>query len=385
MTDPQTVLVTGVGGYWGARLAAQLTIEPGLHVLGIDATPPTNPIRGLDFIQTDVRNPLLVDLLRDEGVTTVCHLSFIEAERHSEANFDLNVIGTMKLLGACVQAGVRKVILKSSMAVYGASPANPAFLAEQSPLNGSRRTGALRHLLEIEAFCNGFRGQAPGMTVTTLRFANIIGPTANTPMTRFLSTSTTPRLLGFDPLLQVIHEDDVIGALAHTVIHDTPGIFNVAAEEPMPLSRLIALADKVAMPIFHLAVYWGNPLFSGVGVPVNQLWPIEPDYLRFGWVGDLAQMRGVLGFTPQFTGPEAVRAFTARQRIARYAPATADLVKDELLLGDTLERRRRAKASAAQAAPAQPCPPAKPIDAEAPFGNTDELDETAVRAEEVML
>jgi UDP-glucose 4-epimerase len=379
--------VTGVGGFWGARLAAQLAAKTDLRVLGIDATPPANPIRGLDFIQADVRNSLLVELLRDEGVTAVCHLSFIEAERHSETNFDLNVIGTMKLLGACAQAGVRKVILKSSTAVYGASAANPAFLTEGHPLNGSRRTGTLRHLLEIEAFCNGFRGQAPGMTVTTLRFASIVGPTADTPMTRFLGTPATPRLLGFDPMMQVIHEDDVIGALAHAVIHDAPGVYNVAAVEPMPLSRLTALADKVAMPIFHLAVYWGNPLLSGVGVPIKQLWPIEPDYLRFGWVGDLARMRDVLGFSPQYTGPEAVRAFTARRRIARYAPASKDLAKDEELLGDTLERRRRAKISSAQASPAQPCPPAEPsppaqADAEAPLEN---MDETDVRAEEVML
>jgi UDP-glucose 4-epimerase len=389
MTDPQTVLVTGVGGFWGARLAAQLTAETDLHVLGIDATAPANPVKGLDFIQADARNSLLVELLRDEGVTTVCHLWFIEADRHSETNFDLNVIGSMKVFGACAQAGVRKVILKSSTAVYGASPANPAFLTEGHPLNGSRRTGTLRHLLEIEAFCNGFRGQAPGMTITTLRFANIVGPTADTPMTRFLSTPATPRLLGFDPMLQVIHEDDVIGALAHAVTHDAPGVFNVAAEEPMPLSRLTALADKVAMPIFHLAVYWGNPLLSGVGVPVKRLWPIEPDYLRYGWVGDLAQMRGMLGFTPQYTGPEAVRAFTARQRIARYVPASRDLVKDEELLGDTLERRRRAKASSAQATPAHPCPPAElpPAQAEAvaPIEDADETDETEVRAEEVML
>jgi len=389
MTDPQTVLVTGVGGYWGARLAAQLAAETELRVLGIDATPPANPIRGLDFIQADVRNALLVELLRDESVTTVCHLSFIEAERHSEANFDLNVIGAMKVFGACAQAGVRKVILKSSTAIYGASAANPAFLTEAYPLNGSRRTGTLRHLLEIEAFCNGFRGQAPRMTVTTLRFANIIGPTANTPMTRFLSTPATPRLLGFDPMLQVIHEDDVIGALAHAITHDAPGVFNVAAEEPMPLSRLTALADKVAMPIFHLAVYWGNPLLSGIGVPVKQLWPIEPDYLRFGWVGDLALMRGVLGFTPQYTGPEAVRAFTARQRIARYVPASKDLVKDEELLGDTLERRRRARAIAGETTPAPPCPPTElppaHVNAEAPLDNAYETDETEARAEEVML
>jgi hypothetical protein len=206
-------------------------------------------------------------------------------------------------------------------------------------------------------------------------------------MTRFLSTPATPRLLGFDPMLQVIHEDDVIGALAYAVTHDAPGVYNVAAEEPMPLSRLTALADKVAMPIFHLAVYWGNPLLSGVGVPVKQLWPIEPDYLRFGWVGDLARMRSVFSFTPQYTGPEAVRAFTARQRIARYVPASKDLVKDEELLGDTLERRRRAKAIAAQLAPAQPCPPAEPPhgDAEALLDNAYETDEPEARAEEVML
>ena len=373
-------------GLLGARLATQLAAETDLRVLGIDATPPVNPIRGLDFIQADVRNPLLVELLRDEGVTTVCHLSFIEAERHSEANFDLNVIGTMKVFGACAQAGVRKVILKSSTAVYGAGPANPAFLTEGYPLNGSRRTGTLRHLLEIEAFCNGFRGQTPGMNVTTLRFANIIGPTANTPMTRFLSTPATPRLLGFDPMLQVIHEDDVIGALAHAVIHDAPGIFNVAAEESMPLSRLTALADKVAMPIFHLAVYWGNPLLSGVGVPVKQFWPIEPDYLRFGWVSDLARMRGVLSFAPQYTGPEAVRAFTARQRIARYVPASKDLVKDEELLGDTLERRRRARAITAETTPAPPSLPAElppaHVDAQAPLESIDEIED---RTEEVML
>jgi hypothetical protein len=140
------------------------------------------------------------------------------------------------------------------------------------------------------------------------------------------------------------------------------------------------------MPIFHLAVYWGNPLLSGIGAPVKQLWPIEPDYLRFGWVGDLARMRGVLGFAPQYTGPEAVRAFTARQRIARYVPASKDLVKDEELLGDTLERRRRARAISAETAPAPPALPAEPppahVGAQAPLESIDDIED---RTEEVML
>ena len=73
----------------------------------------------------------------------------------------------------------------------------------------------MRDLIEIEAFCNGFRGQYPDITLTILRFPSIVGPTADTPMTRFLRSQLTPSLMGFDPLMQLIHEDDVVEALWH--------------------------------------------------------------------------------------------------------------------------------------------------------------------------
>ncbi len=347
MSDKQVILVTGVANTWGARLAARLInggqAESGYHVIGLDTEPPPDTLKGLDFIQADVRNPLLVELLTSENVHTVCHLDFVESLRPNETAFDHNVMGAMKLLGACAEAGVRKVVLKSSMTVYGANPNNPAFITEQQPAQAGKGYGTTRNLAEIEAFCNGFRRQVPGMILTILRFASIVGPDADTPMTRFLKQPLAPVLLGFDPLMQVIHEKDVVDALAHAVEKDVPGVFNVAAEGILPLSRLMALASKLPIPIFHLFAYWGSDILGVAGVPTGPHWPIEIDYLRYSWVGDLAKMREDLGFVPHYTAEEALREFAGEQRLRRYMPESVALAYDEERLRDTLERRKRAR------------------------------------------
>jgi UDP-glucose 4-epimerase len=347
MTEKRVILVTGVAGYWGAQVASRLigdaASEKDYHVIGLDSQPPDESLKGLDFVQADIRNPLFVELLRSERVHTVCHLVFSESVRATEAAFDINVMGTMKVLGACAEAGVRKVVLKSSMTVYGANPSNPAFITEQQPLQANRAYGTTRNLVEIEAFCNGFRRQVPEMVLTILRFASIIGPQADTPMTRFLKRPMAPVLLGFDPLMQVIHEKDVVEALVYAIHNDVPGVFNVAAEGVLPLSRLMALAAKIPVPVFHLFAYWGADLAGAVGASVERHWPIEMDYLRYPWVGDLAKMREDLGFVPRYTAEEALREFAGQQRLRRYMPESAALAYDEERLRDTIERRKRAR------------------------------------------
>jgi UDP-glucose 4-epimerase len=348
MNDKKVVLVTGVSKYWGAQVATRLLdrsdspIEDAnqqldrFHVIGIDGEPPKTEINGLDFIQTDVRNPLLLDLLRTENIDTVCHLVFDERSRPSEASFDLNVMGTMKLLGACAEAGVRKVVLRSSTAVYGAKPSNPAFLTEKHPLQGDKRQGAIGNLVEIEAFCNGFRRQVPDMLLTILRFSSIIGPDVDTRFTRYLKQPIVPTLLGFNPLMQVIHESDVVAAIINAIVNDKPGVFNVAAEGTPPLAKLLALAGRSSVPVLHLCAYWSKPLLHGY-------WPVEVDYLRYPWVADLTRMRDEMGFIPQYTAVEALREFASQQRLGKYKPDEPVSAKDEELLRDIMERRRRMK------------------------------------------
>ena len=349
MAGQKVILVTGVGNYWGTRLIKRLlsqernSQDSDFHVIGLDLEPPQEEIKNFDFIQADVRNPLIVDLLKSEGVDTVCHLVFIERVRPTEAIFDINVMGTMKMLGACAEAGVRKVVIKSSAMVYGAHPSNPAFLTEEHPLQGSRDYGYCRDLVEIEAFCNGFRRQVPEMILSVLRFSNIVGPNANTPFTRFLKQPLSPVLMGFNPLMQVVHEDDVVGALAYTLGQDAPGVFNIAAEGVLPLRRIMGLAAKMTLPVLHPFAYFGKDLIGMTGAPLGRYFPIEPDYLRYPWVTDLSHMRDVLGFEPRYTGEEALREFAGQQRLNQFSPETVPLAFDEERLRDTIERRRRAR------------------------------------------
>lgn len=333
---PPTILITAAAGYWGTRLAAALAAQPGdLRLLGVDRKPLPQEIPGLDFIRGDIRNPLIQDFLAAERVQTVVHLDFVEHPRHEQKAYTHNVLAAKKFFAMCAAAGVRKLILKSSTAVYGAHPTNPLFLTEDHPLNGSRMYAHNQHLAEIESFANGFARQHPALSLTILRFAHIVGPTADTPLTRFLTDARAPSLLGFNPLVQIIHEDDVIAALAHAATHHHPGAFNIAADPPLPLNKLMALAGKLPLPVPHPLAY------AAASGPRAQHLPIEPDYLRYPCVAALEKMRTQLHFTPQHTAEETLRQFAEATRHMPYVPDPLARAYQKSPLKDILERRLR--------------------------------------------
>lgn len=347
MTDTRVVLVTGVAGFWGSRVAAQLVGRADLQLMGLDIEATGDGIKGLDFVQADVRNPLLADLFETANVDTVCHLAFAETSRPNSAAYDANVKGTIHLLEACAEAGVRKVVLKSSMAVYGAHPDNPAFLTEAHPLRGNRRYGYVRDLIDVEKFCAGFAHHAPALLTTILRFSSIVGPQVDTPMTRFLREAWTPSLLGFDPMMQVVHEDDVVRALVHALDHDAPGVFNVAAEGVMPLNRLRSLAGKRRVAVAHPLAYWAARALGAGGLGFQRYAPVELDYIRYPWVGDLRRMREELDFHTRLDAEEALQDFAVRHRGGPYPSEPVWLSRDEERLQGVIDVRRQARAEQA--------------------------------------
>ena len=284
MDEQRVVLITGVSGTWGGRLAQRLLAEPGFHVIGLDAEPPEDEIEGLDFVQADVRNPLLAELLRSESVTILAHMAFLETARHSEAAFDFNVMGTMKAVGATAESGVRQVVWPSSTMVYGAHPDNSAFLKENTTLRGSRSRAANRYRLEIESFLNGFRRQAPEMALAVLRFANVVGPTASSPMNQYLRQPVAPILLGFDPMMQLIHEEDVVEARPRRA-HRRRRRIQRSGRSAHAADAYPGAGGK-PLPVPH-------PLAS---TRLRRLSPFSPSYLRYRWIADVTAMREKLGF-----------------------------------------------------------------------------------------
>jgi len=311
-----------------------------MHIIGLDEKTPAAGSTSFDFIQADVRNPLLTDLLSSETVHTVCHLKFVHRVRPSRAASDVNVVGTSNLLSACAEAGVKKVILTSSTMVYGAHPDNSTALSEEHALRGNRGYGYVKDLLDIETLYREFQHQVPELRLTILRCANIVGPTVDSPMTRFLRNRWAPALMGFDPVMQLIHEDDVLEALVHATCSDVPGVFNLAAERAMPLSQIMALSGRVRLPLPHPLAYWGAGVLGRGTVQLDRCLPIEPDYLRYPWVADLTKMRDVMGFAARYTADEALSEFVARPR---YMSRPETLAAEEKRLRATLERRRRSR------------------------------------------
>jgi UDP-glucose 4-epimerase len=204
-------------------------------------------------------------------------------------------------------------------------------------LNAPKKYGYLRDWIEIEKYAESFRDQNPDATLTVLRFGNIVGLKADTPLTRFLRAEEAVTLLGFDPMLQVIHENDVIAALIHAVNGNYPGTYNVATEKGMPLWKMLGLARKVPLPVLHPLAYWSVSL----GGP--RLAPLPLDYLRYPCMGDMQKMRDELQFTPQYTPEETVRELASQQRLRKlFGKKSADAL-DEDRLRDTIQRRKRAR------------------------------------------
>jgi UDP-glucose 4-epimerase len=287
--------------------------------------------------------------LRSEGITTVCHLNFRHSLHPNHAAYEANVVGTQKLLDACSKAGVGRIIVVSSTAVYGAHPDNPAFLSEQHALRASRNFGYTRDLLDIEALCSEFRHQAPHVSLTVLRCANIVGPTVRSPMTRLLADPWAATPLGFDPLMQVICEDDVLELLTHAVLDDRPGMVNIAAEGVMPLSRLIALSGKWHSGLLHSLGYVAAGIGGALGLQRERSVPMPLDYLRYTWVADLTRMRDELAFAPQYTCEETVQHFAAHYRTQRHLSPSELLASDEQHLKKVLRQRRRDRSEPADA------------------------------------
>jgi UDP-glucose 4-epimerase len=326
-------------------VAGQLLQRTDVRVLGIDRRPPGRDLAGLDFVKADVRNPLLVDLLLAEGVDTVIHLAFRERQWRREQDFESNVMGTMMLVGACAEAGVRQLVLKSTSALYGAMPESSMYVPEDWPLQARPVYAYLRDTLDIEQFLPTFCREYPGLRVVVLRFPNVVGPGILSPFVRLLQLPMMPTLLGFDPVLQVIDADDAVAALVHAALVEADGPCNVAASGVVTLHQVAGVLGRPLLPLPHLPLYWSWGLLSGLPAGRRSLgWlPLEPDYLRFPWTAGLTRMREVLGFTPRRDALEAVRHYVETQRISHYRmPADLRPYQDDHL-DEILAARRRAR------------------------------------------
>jgi UDP-glucose 4-epimerase len=310
----RTVLVTGVSRYLGGRLAALLGAEPGLSVIGVDVVAPDVPIPGTRFVRADIRNPVIAKVMGEAAVDTVVHMGVIATPKQAGGRStmkEVNVIGTMQLLAACQRTpSVRALVVKSTAAVYGSGAKDPAMFTEDMEPKHAPMSGWAKDSVEVETYVRGFARRRPDVTVTTLRFANFIGPRVETAMTGYFSLPVVPTVLGFDPRLQFVHEDDALGAIRVAVLSPRQGTFNVAGDGVLLLSQAIRRSRRASVAV-------PSALFGvvGRGMSARGLADFSPEsvrYLTYGRALDTRAMRRTLGFEPVWTSEEAFMQFVRR-------------------------------------------------------------------------
>jgi UDP-glucose 4-epimerase len=240
------------------------------------------------------------------------------------------------------------MIFRSSTAVYGAHPDNPAFLTEDMPQRGSRSYGYTSDWLEVESLIEDFRDRESQTSLAVLRFANIVGSSSDTPFTSFLRQPSPLVLFGFDPVMQMVHESDVLAAISFSVLNNTEGVFNIAADGPMPLSRILRLVGRFPMPILHPIAYRGLNLWRKGQYKGCDYIPIEWDYLRYPWVADTRKMHREMGFSPSISSENGLLEFAGRWSPESEGPGSDEPPTDEAHMRDIMQRRAQERNSDVQ-------------------------------------
>ncbi len=308
----QVVLVTGVSRYLGGRVARALAQRRDVaRVIGVDVVPPSHGIGGAEFVRADIRNPVIGKVIARAEVDTVVHTNVIATPTSAGGRAsmkEINVIGTMQLLAACQRSpSLRRLVVKSTASVYGASAKDPAMFTEDMGPKVMPRAGWGKDSVEVEGYVRGFSRRRPDVDVSVLRLANVVGPGMHTAITDYFELPVVPVVAGRDPRFALLHEDDAVASLVQATCGPCTGTTNVAGDGVITVAQAAHAAGRITVPV-------PGPLVAGVSRAVRRagLADFSSDqvaFLSYGRGLDTTRMREVLGFEPRWTTRAAFADF----------------------------------------------------------------------------
>jgi UDP-glucose 4-epimerase len=328
----RVVLVTGVSRDLGARFARSLAATDDFEVIGVDLTPPRHDLGRVTFVRADIRNPVIAKVIAGRSVDTVVHMAMVSTPGSAGGRSsmkEINVIGTMQLLAACQKAeSFRKLVVQSSVSVYGASPRDPVKFTEEMSPRVQPRTGFGKDSVEIESYVRGLARRRPDVVVTTLRLAALMGAGVDSHVTRYLSLPVVPKVMGFDARLQFLHPSDAVRALLLVTRQDIPGTFNVAAEDMVSLSQALRLMGRPSIGVLQSAAPVVATMFRQARL--TDFSADQIDALTYGRGMDTARFRAAADFEPEFSSRAARAEYVSSAKPGLISPQRVESVLSSL-------------------------------------------------------
>ncbi len=303
--DMVTIAVTGAAGLIGRQLVPALAADPTVtRVVALDVREPIRRLPGVEFHLADVLHRDLKPLLED--VDVLVHLASVVdpiPDEHLMAR--VNVEGTRRVLDAASAVGIRKIVRVSSAAVYGAWADNAVPLTEDAPLRPNRAFSPAVQAAEVERLLAEWRDNHPGVVVTVLRTAPVLGPGAERLPSRLLLGRPRLRVRAATPPVQAAHVDDLVTAIAHVALADHPGTFNVASDGWIDHDDAEALLPPTRVPPVP-AELLERVLTRTWSTGLGEVPPGVVPYLIHPWIITNEKLK-TTGWRPTHSNQEALR------------------------------------------------------------------------------
>ncbi len=297
----ERLLITGIAGGQGRLVAKRVADE--FEVSGVDRVPWEGHPHQIHVHTMDLRKKKFEDIFRRERPTAVVHLAFIRHLRGSpQLRHEINVAGTKRLLECCARYGVKKLVVLSSSYVYGALPENPYYMDEDTALNLSRHYPEIRDLGEVDTLCTTFLWKYPEIATAILRPVNTLGYYVHSAIGAYLKLRYVPTIMGFNPMMQFIHEEDVAEAIASTLETGARGVFNVVGPGAVPLKVAIRETGGRVLPLPETAARISIDRLFRVGL--YHLPGAAIDFVKYPCTIDGKRFQQATRFKPLFSLPE---------------------------------------------------------------------------------
>lgn len=241
------VIIPGASGAIARKVAVRLAGE-GHEVIGVDRRPwPDAPI---EFHEVDVRKRGAEEVFRHARPEVVVHMATVTSlVMPGEERTQINLGGTRAVFEYSRAYGVQHCIFVGRHTFYGAGPDSPLFHLEDEPPLALDLFPELADLVAADLFAATALWRSPQLATTVLRACYTLGTTGHGTLAGFIRGKHVPMVMGFDPLFQFLHEDDLVEAIVRTIDRRPRGVFNVAGPQPLPLSYIVREAARTPVPV----------------------------------------------------------------------------------------------------------------------------------------
>jgi UDP-glucose 4-epimerase len=318
-SSPQSVLITGAGGYIGKQVVEALAKDRRQikTIVASDVRPPLPDeiIDGVEYESCDIREPELAETLRRYAVEIVVHLAAVVTPgRKSDREFEysVDVLGTQNVLNRCLECGVRKIIISSSGAAYGYHADNPKWLDENDELRGNVEFAYSDHKRQVEEMLAQWRQEHPELEQLIFRPGVVLGATTNNQITALFEGRFVMGLLGADIPFVLIWDQDVVGGIIKGIHANLTGIYNMAGDGALTMKEMAAMMKKPYLPV-PVGLVKGA-LWILKHLSLTQYGPEQVNFLRYRPVLSNRRLKEEFGYVPHKTTREVFEYFLeARQ------------------------------------------------------------------------